>query len=77
MIFDCKPRVSQAAVVLQSKIFNQKFDLARGGAVVARQAHNLEVAGSNPAPGTSRDEEHDARTISPRSDTGGRIEPFE
>ena len=25
--------------------------LPRGGAVVARQAHNLEVAGSNPAPG--------------------------
>src|SRR5438094_10640028 len=28
------------------------LDASRGGAVVARQAHNLEVAGSNPAPGS-------------------------
>ena len=29
-------------------------DRSRGGAVVARQAHNLEVVGSNPTPGTMR-----------------------
>ena len=28
--------------------------ISRGGAVVARQAHNLEVVGSNPASATKR-----------------------
>ena len=30
--------------------------MMRGGAVVARQAHNLEAAGSTPAPGTDHRE---------------------
>ena len=30
--------------------------MKRGGAVVAQQAHNLKVAGSNPAPATTDDQ---------------------
>ena len=39
------------AVLLSSSIFSYTL-FARGGAEAARKAHNLEVAGSNPAPAT-------------------------
>lgn len=42
--------------------------LTRGGAVVARQAHNLKVEGSSPSPATSYAEREDAGSSPARND---------
>lgn len=35
-------------------LYTFAYEISRGGAVVARQAHNLEVVGSNPASATKK-----------------------
>ena len=37
----------------KQKTWNILYDMLRGGAVVARQAHNLKAVGSIPAPATN------------------------
>lgn len=41
--------------ILYIRYFNQKENILRDGAVVARRAHNPEVVGSNPTPATNDD----------------------
>ena len=53
------PYLTQNSVFLKNKIWIKEFfhlilhhETSRGGAVVARWAHNPKVAGSSPAPAT-------------------------
>ena len=41
----------------KQKTWNILYDMLRGGAVVARQAHNLKAVGSIPAPATNEIQE--------------------
>ena len=43
---------SRNGVWVRVPLLVQKEDILRGGAEVARKAHNLEVVGSNPTPAT-------------------------